>query len=273
MNGLGGYTPEEKTGAEPRLTPGTRGRLLLVPGPLDFGTASPTDLQEVLPLATLTQAAGLDHWICENAKTLRAYLKRVSEVVPLRCGLRDMHMQELPHAVHKKGDHSGQFDARPLLAPALAGHDLGLASEAGMPAVADPGSSVVRAAHDLGLEVVPLVGPVSLLLALAASGLNGQNFAFVGYLPQESIARGQRIRELEALALKTAQTQLFIETPYRNGALLQALLQTLQPNTRLAISAGLTLSTGTIRSEAVKNWRQNPQGFDLSRPAVFAVGR
>ena len=273
MNGLED-TPPDATGgrAQAQRLP-RRGRLFLVPAPLDFGTATTTDLRDVLPLATLRQAAGLGHWICENAKTLRAYLKRVGDVVPLQFGLRDMHMQELPHAVHKKGDHSGQFDARPLLAPALAGHDLGLASEAGMPAVADPGSSVVRAAHDLGLEVIPLVGPVSLLLTLAASGLNGQNFAFVGYLPQETAARAQRIRELEALALKTGQTQLFIETPYRNAALLQALLQNLQQNTRLAISAGLTLSTGTNRSDAVKNWRQNPGGFDLDRPAVFAVGR
>ena len=137
---------------------------------------------------------------------------------------------ELPREVHKKGDHDGGIrrDGR-CLQPALEGHDVGLLSEAGMPAVADPGSSVVRAAHDLGMAVVPLVGPVSLLLALAASGLNGQNFAFVGYLPQDAAQRAQRIRELEALALKTGQTQLFIETPYRNAALWEALLKTLQP--------------------------------------------
>ena len=110
-----------------------------------------------------------------------------------------------------------------------------------MPAIADPGSSVVRAAHDLGLQVLPLAGPMSLMLALAASGLNGQNFAFVGYLPQDGGERSQRIRELESLALKTGQTQIFIETPYRNTALLQALMQTLQGNTRLALSCGLSL--------------------------------
>src|SRR5690606_25849629 len=106
--------------------------------------------------------------------------------------------------------------ARELLAPALQGHDIGLLSEAGMPAVADPGSSVVRAAHALGLEVVPLVGPVSLMLALAASGLNGQHFAFVGYVPQDAAARGKRLRELDALAARSTQTQILIETPYRN---------------------------------------------------------
>jgi 16S rRNA (cytidine1402-2'-O)-methyltransferase len=175
--------------------------------------------------------------------------------------------------VHKKGDHAGQFDARPLLQAALAGHDIGLVSEAGMPAVADPGSSVVRAAHDLGLRVVPLAGPVSLLLALAASGLNGQNFAFVGYLPAEPDARRERIRQLEALALKTGQTQLFIETPYRNAAMLQALLQGLQPNTRLAVCSGLTLPDSCVVSKTVKTWKTaSPAGPDKDTPAVFAIG-
>jgi 16S rRNA (cytidine1402-2'-O)-methyltransferase len=152
---------------------------------------------------------------------------------------------------------------------------MGLVSEAGMPAVADPGASVVRAAHDLGLPVVPLVGPVSLLLALAASGLNGQQFAFVGYLPQEAAARSQRIRDLESVALKSGQTQLFIETPYRNAALLQALLQTLQHNTRLAICSGLTLSSSQCVSQSVKQWRsQSPApGPDKHTPAIFALGR
>jgi 16S rRNA (cytidine1402-2'-O)-methyltransferase len=184
-----------------------------------------------------------------------------------------MTLVELPREVHKKGDHTGNFDARPLLQPALEGHDVGLVSEAGMPAVADPGSSVVRAAHELGLQVIPLVGPVSLLLALAASGLNGQNFAFVGYLPQDSQERVVRIRELESLALKTGQTQLFIETPYRNLVMLQALLHALQPNTRLAISSGLTLSSASTASRNVKQWRNAPHGVDNATPAVFALGR
>lgn len=142
-----------------------------------------------------------------------------------------------------------------------------------MPAVADPGSSVVRAAHELGIAVVPLVGPVSLLLALAASGLNGQNFAFVGYLPQDSADRIQRIKALETLAQQTGQTQIFIETPYRNTALLQALVQTLQPHTRLAVSSGLTLSTAQTRSLPVKQWRGYTGGPDKNTPAVFAIGR
>jgi 16S rRNA (cytidine1402-2'-O)-methyltransferase len=196
----------------------------------------------------------------------------VGEIQPLACAIQSQKIQELPREVHKKGDHSGSFDARPLLAPALAGHDIGLLSEAGMPAVADPGSSVVRAAHELGVEVVPLVGPVSLLLALAASGLSGQNFAFVGYLPTDASLRVQRIKALESLALKTGQTQLFIETPYRNTALLQALLQTLQPNTRLAVCSGLTLSSATTLSSSVKRWKQLVQPLHNDTPAVFALG-
>ncbi|VTU39871.1 Ribosomal RNA small subunit methyltransferase I [Variovorax sp. PBS-H4] len=252
----------------------SRGKLYLVPAPLDFGCDTPTALHDVLPSGTLQVAASITHWICENAKSARAYLKRIDGITRLAAPLQAQQIQELPREVHKKGDHqAGQFDARPLLTAALAGSPVGLLSEAGMPAVADPGSSVVRAAHELGIAVVPLTGPVSLLLALAASGLNGQNFAFVGYLPQEAEARVQRIRELESLALRTGQTQLFIETPYRNTALLQALLQTLQQNTRLAVARGLTLASADIRSETVKAWRAKPAGTDERTPAVFAIGR
>ncbi len=250
-----------------------KGKLHLVPAPLDFGCDTQAPLQDALPLGTLQAAAGITHWICENAKSARAYLKRIDAVAPLAAPLQSQRIDELPREVHKKGDHAGGFDAKPMLAPALAGHDIGLLSEAGMPAVADPGSSVVRAAHALGIEVVPLTGPVSLLLALAASGLNGQNFAFVGYLPTDPDARTQRIRELEALALRTGQTQLFIETPYRNAALLQALTQTLQHHTRLAVARGLTLAGASIRSDSVKAWRAAPYSAEERLPAVFAIGR
>lgn len=253
--------------------PAASGKLYLVPAPLDFGCNQPMALEDTLPWGALSVAARLQYWICENAKSTRAYLKRVNEIITLDNPLQSLQMQELPREVHKKGDHNGHFDARHLLAPAQAGHDVGLVSEAGMPAVADPGSSVVRAAHDLGLEVVPLTGPVSLLLALAASGLNGQNFAFVGYLPQDPAERAQRVRELELLALKTGQTQLFIETPYRNAAMLQTLLQTLQHNTRLALCSGLTLSRAACRSDSVKNWKQKTSPLDNATPAVFALGR
>jgi len=251
--------------------------LYLVPAPLDFGCEPQAPLADVLPQGTLQAAARLTHWICENAKTARAYLKRIDAVVPLAAPLQAMAIQELPREVHKKGDHDGAGAnaqaIRSLLAPLAAGHDMGLLSEAGMPAVADPGSSVVRAAHEMGAAVAPLVGPVSLLLGLAASGLNGQHFAFVGYLPQEAQARLSRIRELEALALRSGQTQLFIETPYRNAALLQALLQALQPGTRLAVASGLTLAQAELRSRSVQAWRTQPALAHERLPAVFAIGR
>jgi 16S rRNA (cytidine1402-2'-O)-methyltransferase len=249
------------------------GTLYLVPAPLDFGCDTLVALDKIIPAGTLQVAASLHHWICESAKTTRAYLKRIAEIHPLACTLQEMNLQELPREVHKKGDHQGQFDARYLLQPAVHGKDVGLVSEAGMPAVADPGSSVVRAAHDLGIPVVPLVGPVSLLLALAASGLNGQNFAFVGYVPSAPLERSKKLQELESVALKTGQTQLIIETPYRNAALLQSLLQTLQHNTRLATSSGLTLAQGRCHSDLVKNWKHKPWALDNAIPTVFAIGR
>ena len=256
----------------------TTGRLYLVPAPLDFGCDQQAPLTDVLPEATLRTASGLTHWICENAKSCRAYLKRIAELHPLAQPLQAQQIAELPREAHKKGDHGDKgaavFDPRPLLAPLLAGHDMGLVSEAGMPAVADPGSSIVRAAHDLGIVVVPLVGPVSLLLALAASGLNGQNYAFVGYLPQDTGERAARIKALEQLALRQGQTQQFIETPYRNPALWQALLQHLQPNTRLALASGLTLGTARITSHTVREWRQRGLPAPDSRtPVVFSIGR
>ena len=249
------------------------GKLYLVPAPLDFGCETQAPLASVLPLQTIEVAAALGYWICENAKSTRAYLKRVAEVQPLAQAVQALHIQELPREVHKKGDHTGNFDAKPLLKAALEGHDMGLVSEAGMPAIADPGSSVVRAAHDLGLKVIALTGPMSLMLALASSGLNGQNFAFVGYLPQDTAERNQRIKALESLALKTGQTQIFIETPYRNAALLQALQLTLQGNTRLAISCGLTLDAAWTKSATVARWKQDKPQPPLALPTVFCIGR
>ena len=262
-----------------------KGILFLVPTPLDFGCNTPLvdDISAVLPAKTMRVSAQLTHWITENAKSTRAFLKRVHEHHPLAAPLQAMHIMELPREVHKRGDHStssaGAFDASHLLEAALTGTSVGLVSEAGMPGIADPGSSVVRAAHLLGLQVEPLVGPVSLMLALAASGLSGQNFAFVGYLPQDASARALKVRELEALALKTGQTQIFIETPYRNAALLQTLLQSLKPETKLSVSSGLTLrKPDTLRttrshfSATVKIWPKQNAPIDLNLPAVFLIG-
>jgi len=260
--------------ARPEGGAARHGRLYLVPAPLDFGCDSHVPLAEVMPQGTLAVAARLTHWICENAKSARAYLKRVDALVPLALPLQAQSMAELPHQVHKKGDHAGApgagFDARPLLAAALNGHDMGLLSEAGMPAVADPGSSVVRAAHDMGLQVVPLTGPVSVLLALAASGLNGQNFAFVGYLPLETAERARRIRELESVALKTGQTQLFIETPYRNQKLFKQLCITLPNQSWLSIACGLTSDREWVKTNRMAQWKKEQPVLD-KLPAVFVV--
>lgn len=249
------------------------GRLLLVPTPLDFGCRVQVPLDRVLPAATIAAASNTTHWICENAKSARAFLKRVGEVTPLALSLQEQTILELPREVHKKGDHLAPFDAKPILQAALEGQDIGLLSEAGMPAVADPGSSVVRAAHQLAIEVVPLVGPMSLLLALAGSGLNGQGFAFNGYLPQQAAERDKRIRELEAIALRQGQSQIFIETPYRNLALWDSLLRSLQPTTRLAVASGLTLDTAVMRSHAVEGWRGQAAPVMNDLPAVFLFGR
>ena len=249
------------------------GTLYLVPTPLDFACETQTPIGDVLPQATLRVAAHVSHWVTENAKSTRAFLKRVDALVPLKQTIQTITITELPREVHKKGDHTQGFDAKPLLQAALAGHDVALVSEAGMPAVADPGASVVRAAHALGLRVVPLVGPVSLLLALAASGLNGQNFAFVGYLPQNASERSHRLRELENLALKTGQTQLFIETPYRNAALWDAMVHALQPGTRLARASGLTLPDMHVACQTVQAWRKANATPVSNAPTVFAIGK
>lgn len=248
------------------------GKLILMPNTLDFGVDDSLDLREVLPQRVIETAARLSHWAAENAKTTRALLKRVDAVAPLSQSLQSLQIVELPRA--PKGGRAGADDTaawQALLAPALAGHDLGLISEAGLPAVADPGARLVALAHGAGIEVMPLSGPSSLLLALAASGLNGQSFAFVGYLPVDAGARAARIRELEALSVKAQQTQLLIETPYRNEALRQALLATLKPGTRLSISVGLTLPGGWTQTATVADWRANRTTLPDRIPAVFSL--
>ena len=253
-----------------------KGRLFLVPTPLDHGCAEQTPLDDVLPLGTIKKAAAIACWISENAKSTRAFLKRVDALVPLAQPIQTQQITELPREVHKKGDHAGaaRFDARPLLAPALQGQDVGLISEAGMPAVADPGSSVVRAAHQLGIEVLPLTGPVSLLLALAASGLNGQNFAFIGYLPQDASARTTQIQQISRAVQQSGQTRIVIETPYRNQVLLEALLSGLDGQLRLCVASGLTLPDADgARSASVAEWRQARWAVTPKAPAVFLIGR
>jgi 16S rRNA (cytidine1402-2'-O)-methyltransferase len=260
----------------PQAPTETRGRLFLVPNALDLGGEA-GDLREVLPDGVLRIAARLQYWAVEDARSTRAFLKRVDAVHPLSQALQALHIAEMPRP--QKGRPSNSPAAAraagdpwaDLLAPAWAGHDLGVLSEAGLPGVADPGARLVDAAHRAGLEVLALPGPSSLVLALAASGLQGQQFAFVGYLPQEPDARARRIRELEALSRKADQTQLLIETPYRNQAVLQALLAHLSPETRLSISIGLTLPGGFSRTVPVAQWRRETPTLSDRMPAVFAL--
>lgn len=252
----------------------SKGRLYLIPNTLDFGVeGAAVPLQDVLPLRVIETAARLGFWAAENAKTTRAFLKRVDEVCPLAQPLQSLDIKDLPRPPKgRSADLANQNQAwQALLAPVLAGHDMGLISEAGLPAVADPGALLVAAAHDADIEVLPLSGPSALLMALSASGLNGQSFAFVGYLPVETPARATRIKELEALSARLQQTQLMIETPYRNSSLLQALLSNLRPQTRLSISCGLSLAQGWTRSATVADWRSSGEGLPDKIPAVFAI--
>ncbi len=246
------------------------GTLLLVPNTLDLG-ADEVDLRDVVPEGVIRRAAALQHWAAEDARSTRAFLKRVGALVPLSLPLQAIAITELPRP--RKGSHEPVPPAawRALLQPALDGHDLGLLSEAGLPAVADPGAALVQAAHAAGVPVLPLPGASSLLLALAASGLNGQSFAFVGYLPQDAAARTGRLKELETLSRRASQTQLVIETPYRNAALLAAMLAALHADTRVSISCGLTLAGGWSRTETVAAWRARPPQLPDRWPAVFGL--
>lgn len=252
------------------------GRLLLIPNTLDLGSvpdgAAPPDLREVLPLGALQAAARLRHWVAENAKTTRAFLKRVDAICPLETPIQEQRIEVLPRPPKGAGPQAGIPDSAwaALLAPALAGHELGLISEAGLPGVADPGAGLVMAAHRAGVPVLPISGPSSLVLALAGSGLNGQSFAFVGYLPTQAAERAARVRELEQLSRRQRQTQLVIETPYRNTALAQALAHTLHPDTLLCIACGLTLADGWCRTQTVARWRQHALSLPDDIPAVFA---
>lgn len=219
-----------------------------------------TPWETCLPAATRAAACRLTRFVAENAKTARAELKRIGHPLPLR----DLAIEELPEA-------PTSADIERLLAPLAAGHDLGLMSEAGCPAVADPGALLVRRAHELELTVRPLVGPSSLLLALMASGLEGQRFAFHGYLPAREPERSRRIAELEGESARNRQTQIFIETPYRNRALFGALLQACRPKTRLCLATDLSLASETIATRRVTDWKTAAAPDLDKRPTVFLL--
>ena len=214
----------------------------------------------VLPAETHAITCRLQHFIVENAKTARAALKWLSHPTPIR----DIAIEQLPEPLTP-----AEIDR--LLTPLIAGKDTGLMSEAGCPGVADPGALVVRRAHERGITVRPAVGPSSLLLALMASGLDGQNFAFHGYLPAREPERSRRITELEKESRQKHQTQLFIETPYRNQALFDALLAACHPQTLLCLAADLTQPAETVLTRRVQDWRNTVRPDLNRRPTVFLL--
>lgn len=231
------------------------GKLYLVPVPL-----GPVSVEGCLPPETLTVARSLHTFIAERAKTARAHLKAMGHPKPL---------QEL--TILELNEHSNANDIPDLLEPLKSGHDVGLMSEAGCPAVADPGAELVKAAHHAGITVVPLIGPSSILLALMGSGLGGQRFCFHGYLPAKEPERTQRIRELEKFARKEKSTQLFIETPYRSAALLEALANTLEADTPISVGVDLSLPSQFIKTDVAKNWRGKNDAVK-DRLVVFGIG-
>jgi 16S rRNA (cytidine1402-2'-O)-methyltransferase len=223
--------------------------------------AIPTTLgaspQESLPAPALERIQAIGDFVAENAKSARAFLSAA--------GLKPRAL-----SIAELSEHTASAEVPTLLQPLREGRALGLLSEAGCPAIADPGASLVEAAHREGFRVVPLVGPSSITLALMASGLEGQRFAFCGYLPRDAGERTKRIRELEARSRREAETEIFIETPYRNDAMLAALLEACAPATRLCVAADLTLVSESVTTRSVADWRRAPPTIGR-RPAVFLL--
>ncbi|ENO88557.1 SAM-dependent methyltransferase [Thauera linaloolentis] len=234
------------------------GTLFLVPVAL-----GDTPWPGFLPAQAQAVAAGLNHFVVESARAARAHLKQLDYPHPLR----DTDIRELPADAAKA--HDAAFDA--LLAPALEGRDVGLMSDAGCPAVADPGARLVARAHARGIRVVPLVGPSSILLGLMGSGLNGQSFAFHGYLPVNEIERDKALRALEDESRKLGRTQIFIETPYRNERMFDALLKTLKPETRLCIACELNTASESILTRHLREWKQTQRPALAKRPCLFLL--
>lgn len=231
--------------------PGT-GTLYLIPVTLGGGDAA-----AVLPSSTLERARELTCFIVENARSARRFLKAIAHPQPLR--QLDLRILD---------EHTR--DVEPLLAVLLSGTDCGLMSEAGAPAIADPGAALVRRAHDAGVRVVPLAGPSCIVLALMASGMNGQRFAFRGYLP---VAEPERLREIKTLeARASAETQIFIETPYRADTLLRSLLEHCRADTRLCLAVDLTLATESIVTRTISSWKIKPPALDR-RLVVYLLER
>lgn len=232
------------------------GKLYLIPTPLATHT-----LAQVIPTQVIEAIQRLDYFLVENIRTARRYIAEIGHPKPI-------HSLEFV-CLHK---HTPIEQIATSMQPVLSGKDAGVISEAGCPGIADPGSWAVAYAHQHQIDVVPLVGPCSIILALMASGLNGQSFSFHGYLPIQKEERKKAIQKLEKDAWQTGKTQLFIETPYRNQALLEDLLQTCQPNTLLGIGKNITAPDGWTKTYSIQDWKRiKPNMHKI--PAVFLLGR
>jgi 16S rRNA (cytidine1402-2'-O)-methyltransferase len=233
------------------------GRLYLVPNLL--GLVPP---EAVLPQKTIDVARTLRHFVVETPKLARQFLKAIGS----HHGLQSLELSEL-------NEHTPPEHADALLGPAIRGEDLGLLSDAGCPGVADPGAALVAAAHGRGIRVVPLVGPSAILLALMASGMNGQAFAFHGYLPVPTTERAAALKSLDRAAAQTGATQVFIETPYRNEAMVEAVLATCSARVRFCVAVELTLASELVISRPIAVWRASARPSLSRRPALFLLGR
>ncbi len=230
------------------------GKLYLIPTTL--GEMNPED---VLPQTIKRSIDFIDHYIVENEKTARRFIKSVHP---------EKKQPDLKISVLNK--HTEIHEHQEFIKPLLNGINVGLMSEAGCPGVADPGAVIVKLAHEKGIQVVPLVGPSSILLAIMASGMNGQSFAFNGYLPIDKGEKKSALKNFEKISFEKNQSQLFIETPYRNNKLLEDILNTLQPNTNLCIACDITLPTEYIKTLSIKDWKK--QKVDLqNRPSIFII--
>lgn len=231
-----------------------KGKLFLIPSLL--GGDDPS----LIPFFTMNQVEHLDSFIVENLREARRFIAKMK----FKHAIDDMFFQAM--------DKHQEVSPAELIQPLLEGRDTGLISDAGLPAVADPGSEVVAEAHRQGIQVIPLIGPSSIFMALMASGMNGQNFQFHGYLPIKEPMRGKAIKRLEDLAMKTGGAQIFMETPYRNNKLLDEVYAKSKPNTRLCVAVDLSLPTEWIKTMTIKNWKVLAPDIH-KRPAIFVLGK
>lgn len=236
------------------------GKLYLIPTPISEG-----EFNQFFPAFNAEIINHIDYYIVEELRTSRRFLRYAN----IQKRIDELQFFEL-------NEHTQGVELNEYLQPCLDGKNVGLMSEAGVPCVADPGNKAVEKAHQLGIDVVPLIGPSSIILSLMGSGLNGQNFTFHGYLPVEPYDREKRLRALENVAIKTGQTQMFIETPYRNRRMADSICRVLQPATRVCIAAGLMSENQILKTQSVSKWRkyfEKEENLLGKQPCIFLIGR